>query len=505
MNTTQKQKSSPDFQVAIIGAGFAGLAAAFRLKQQARSSFVIFERADEVGGTWRDNTYPGCACDVPSHLYSFSFELNPNWSRMYSKQPEILAYLKNYVDKYDLRPYIRFKTEIIHSKFDESTGLWNLQDTQGNVTTARVVISAIGPLNRPHIPKVKGLENFQGESFHSSEWRDDCKLEGKKVAVIGTGASAIQFIPEIAPKVAKLSVFQRTAPWIIPKEDRKITKFEHQLFQKLPLFQQAHRGLIYWLNEFKGLSFMGNETLQKFGEKTAMEHLHDTITDPELRQALTPPYKMGCKRVLISNDYYPTFLRENVQLITEGIQEVKAHSIIDQAGNEYPVDTIIFGTGFVASEFIGVLNFRGLKDRDLMAEWSQTGAEAYYGIAAEGFPNLLFLVGPNTGLGHNSIVHMIESQLNYIMDYLKILDQGGEDAYLDVRADVQKKFNANIQNRLTETVWASGCKSWYQTSQGKNTTLWPGLTVEYRRKTRKINPCDYRLIKVSDYKQVVSY
>jgi len=494
-----KENTKADFQVAIIGTGFAGLAAAFRLLQKDRKSFVVFERASEVGGTWRDNIYPGCGCDVPSHLYSFSFELNPKWSQMYSKQPEILEYLNDCVDKHQLRKYIRFNTDIIQCEFDEEVGFWRLTDKAGNETTARIVISAIGPLNRPSIPKLKGLENFKGKYFHSSEWDYSQSLKGKKVAVIGTGASSIQFVPEIAPEVAQLSVFQRTPPWIVPKEDRSITKFEQNLFQKLPIFQKVHRGLIYWLNEFKGLAFIGNETIQKFAEKVALKHLQDSISDPQLREVFTPSYKIGCKRVLISNDYYPTFLRDNVDLVTEGIQEIGADYILDQSGKKHEVDTIIFGTGFVASEFIGVLNFSGLNQRSLIDEWSETEPKAYYGITTEGFPNLLFLVGPNTGLGHNSIVHMIESQLNYVLDYLKILDQGGEDAYLDVQAEVQENFNSTIQNRLTETVWASGCKSWYQNSEGKNTTLWPGLTVEYRQKTRKINPCDYRLIKVSDY------
>lgn len=492
-----------DFEVAVIGAGFAGLATAFRLLKEKRDNFVIFERASEVGGTWRDNIYPGCGCDVASHLYSFSFAPNPKWSRMFSRQPEILAYLKDCVAKHELEQYISFNTEIVHTRFDAANGFWHLIDNQGGITTARVVISAIGPLNRPSIPKFKGLSDFQGKTFHSSSWDYDYDLRNKKVAVIGTGASAIQFVPEIAPEVASMHVFQRTAPWIIPKPDRKITAFEQKLFEKVPIFQKAHRGLIYWLNELKGLGFIGNETIRTFAEQTAQKHLYDSLPDPVLREAFTPPYQLGCKRVLISNDFYPTFLQPHVHLITSGIKEITPTGIIDLQGNEYELDTIIFGTGFVASEFIGVLNFTGLNGRSLMEEWSEKGAEAYYGITTEGFPNLLFLVGPNTGLGHNSIVHMIESQLNYVMDYLKILDQGGTDTYLDVQPKVQAAFNANLQNRLGDTVWASGCKSWYQTSQGKNTTLWPGLTVEYRRKTRKINPCDYKLIKVSDYQGTV--
>lgn len=488
----------PAFEVAIIGAGFAGLAAAIRLKQENRNSFIIFERAAEVGGTWRDNVYPGCACDVPSHLYSYSFELNPNWSRAYSTQPEIFAYIKGCVTHYQLEKQIRYNTEITKLQFIESEGHWLLSSDDGYSTMARIVISATGPLNRPNLPNIKGLDSFKGTVFHSSNWNHKFDLTNKKVAVIGTGASAIQFIPQIAPKVVQLTIFQRSAPWVTPRMDRKLTNFEHSLYKAIPGVQRLIRAFIYWILELRGLSLLGNEAFNRFGAKMAKKHLENAIKDPILRDKLTPHYKMGCKRILVSDDYYPTFNRENVSLHTDGIREITPTSIIDEKGVEHEIDAIILGTGFVAAEMLLDTKMIGLNKRDLLAEWLEDGPEAYYGITVSGFPHLMFLVGPNTGLGHNSIIHMIESQVNYIIDFLKLLDKKEANAILDVKPAIQTEFNRKIQDELTGTVWASGCKSWYQTDKGKNTSIFPGLTVRYRRETKNVNPADYQQIKLTD-------
>lgn len=488
----------PDVDVAIIGAGFAGLGAAIRLKQRGNTSFVLFERAGEVGGTWRDNVYPGCACDVPSHLYSLSFAPNPNWSRMYSPQPEILDYLKNVVDQYDLKPAIRYNTEIVHTVFSEETACWTLTDRDGNTLTARVVVGAIGPLNRPSLPKLPGLDTFAGPAFHSANWDHSCDLTGKRVAIIGTGASAIQIVPAIAPQVQQLTIFQRTAPYVTPRLDRAVSPLEQRLFRRLPILQKAYRSVIYWFNELRGLSFLGNETFSKFGTKQAIKHLEAAISDPELRRKATPNYKLGCKRVLVSDDYYPALTRPNVELVTDRIAEVTPNAIIDKTGRAHPVDVLIFSTGFVAADIICDLHIIGRNDRNLFDEWLVTGPEAHHGITASGYPNLLFLVGPNTGLGHNSIVHMIESQVNYLLSYLDQLDRAGEGAFLDVKPDAQQRYNAAIQQKLTGTVWASGCQSWYLNAQGKNTTLWPDLTVTYRKATRRVNPADYDVISTAD-------
>ncbi|MFD2573607.1 flavin-containing monooxygenase [Spirosoma soli] len=486
-----------EVDVAIIGTGFAGLTAAVRLKQQRNTSFILFERADEVGGTWRDNVYPGCACDVPSHLYSLSFAPNPGWSRLYSPQPEILVYLKNVVSQHGLAPHIHYNTEIIRTEFSESNGFWTLTDRQQKSYTARVVIGALGPLNRPSIPRLNGLDTFTGRAFHSSAWDHSFDLTGKRVAVVGTGASAIQIIPQIAPSVFQLTVFQRTAPYVTPRLDRAVSPFEQRLFRHLPILQQTYRSFIYWLNELRGLSFLGNETFNKLGTKEAIKHIEASIADPELRRKVTPTYKLGCKRVLVSDDYYPALNRPNVELVTDRISEVRATSIITADGTERPVDALIFSTGFVAADIISDLQIIGRDGRNLFTEWLTTGAEAHYGITVSGYPNLLFLVGPNTGLGHNSIVHMIESQVNYVLDYLRLLDDAGEGAYLDVKPDAQETYNKILQQKLTGTVWASGCQSWYLNAQGRNTTIWPGLTASYRKATRRVKPSDYTVVQAA--------
>ncbi|AQG80168.1 flavin-containing monooxygenase [Spirosoma montaniterrae] len=481
----------PDVDVAIVGAGFAGLGAAIRLQQRGKTSFVIFERASDVGGTWRDNVYPNCACDVPSHLYSFSFAPNPAWSRKYSPQPEILTYLQNVVEQFTLRPYIRFRTDIVRTEFSEQTGFWTLTDRAGNVTTARVVVGATGPLNRLSLPKLPGIETFTGPAFHTSNWNTSTDLTGKRVAVVGTGASAIQVVPAIAPKVAQLTVFQRTAPYVTPRQDRQTSAFEQRLFASIPLVRKAYRGAIFWLNELTGLSFLGNETLHKVGSSIARKHLETAISDPELRRKATPDYKMGCKRVLVSDDYYPALARPNVELVTDPIAEVRPNSLVTTDGTERPVDVLIYATGFTVASIVSDLSIRGRAGRKLFDEWLTTGPQAHYGITVSGFPNLLLLVGPNTGLGHNSIVHIIESQLNYMISYLDLLDRAGEGVFLDVRPDAQEAYNNTIQQRMIGTVWASGCRSWYMDAQGRNTTIWPALASTYRNATRRVNPADY--------------
>ena len=493
--------TKPDVDVAIIGAGFGGLGAAIRLLQTGRESFVVFERADEVGGTWRENTYPGCACDVPSHLYSFSFAPNPHWSRKFSPQPEILAYLKNCVEQYGLRPYIRYNTNIIRTEFLENHGVWKLTDRAGNVLTARVVVVATGPFNRPSLPKLIGSEVFAGTVFHSSNWNHSIDFTGKRVAVVGTGASAIQIVPELAETVSQLSVFQRTAPYVAPRMDRVVSPFWQGIYRRFPVMQKAHRELIYGINELLGLSFLGNDTLNKFGTAQTRKHLEAAISDPELRRKATPGYKMGCKRVLVSDEYYPALARPNVELVTDQITQLSATGIITSDGTERPIDVLIFSTGFVVADIICDLQITGLNGRNLFGEWLKTGAEAYQGITAEGFPNLLFLLGPNTGLGHNSVVHMVESQVAYLLDYLRLLDGAGEGAYLDVKPEAQRAFSDSVQEKLKGTVWSSGCASWYHNEAGRNTTIWPDLNSAYRKLTRRVKPEDYvvRQIRVGGY------
>lgn len=489
----------PDVQVAVIGAGFAGLGAAIRLKLSGRTSFVVYERADDVGGTWRENTYPGCACDVPSHLYSYSFASNPNWSKAYSPQPEIHQYLHACVAQFGLRDSIRFNSEVVDTRWLEASACWQLTDQRGHVLTARVVVAATGPLNRPSVPNLPGLDTFTGTTFHSARWNHDYDLRGKHIAVIGTGASAIQIVPEIAPIAAQLTVFQRTAPYVTPRKNRSYASWQQRLYANLPFLQKLHRGTFYWLNELVGLSFLGNETINKLGTKTARMHLETQIKDPELRRKAWPTYKMGCKRVLVSDDYYPALTRPNVELVTERIEAVTPTGLRTVDGKERPFDVLIFSTGFVVADIYLNQLIVGRNGRSLLGEWEQTGAQALYGLTVSGFPNLLFLLGPNTGLGHNSVVHMIESQINYLMDYIQILEQTGDDAFLDVKPETQRTHNEQIQQQLAGTVWASGCQSWYMNQQGRNTTIWPDLTVTYRKVTRRVNMADYVVDRAGEF------
>lgn len=493
----------PDVQVAIIGAGFAGLGAAIRLSLSGRRSFVVFERSTDVGGTWRENTYPGCACDVPSHLYSFSFAPNPGWSKAYSPQPEIQQYLRHCVDQFNLRDQIRFQTAIVDTRWDEATARWHLTDQHGNQTTARVVVAATGPFTRPSVPKLSGLGTFTGTVFHSARWNHEYDLRGKRVAVIGTGASAIQIVPALAPQVAQLTVFQRTPPYVMPRNNRTYPAWQQRLYRTLPLAQQLHRHLLYWLNEAGGLAFMGNALLNKLATGQARRHLEAQVSDPDLRRRLWPTYTFGCKRVLVSDDYYPALTRPNVTLVTDPIETVTPTGIRTTGTTdptaEQPFDALIFSTGFQVADLPVVqlpngrtaFSFTGRNGRDLLTEWAQTGPQALYGMTASGFPNLLFLLGPNTGLGHTSVVHMIESQLNYLLSYLHTLEQAGDDAFLDVKPDSQRTHNDALQQQMAGTVWASGCRSWYMDAQGRNTTLWPALTVTYRQRTRRVNLADY--------------
>jgi len=482
-----------EVDVAIIGAGFAGLGIGIRLKMEGKRSFVIFERADELGGTWRDNVYPGCACDVPSLMYSFSFDQNPNWSRKYASQPEIFAYLKQSALRFKVRDHIRFKQEVSMLRFEQTEGRWLVQTRSGQQVKAKVVVSGFGALNRSMIPNITGRESFAGAAFHSSQWDTEFDVTNKRLAIIGTGASAMQIVPEVAKTAQHVSVFQRTPPWVIPRNDGPTSKRRQSLFSKAPILQKTMRGLLYWRLEAQVAGFLGNKFMQKKGQEVAEKHIEASIADPALRKAVTPTYAFGCKRVLLSDDYYPALQRPNVELVTAGISKIKKHSIVDQAGTERPFDAIIFCTGFVASQMALDMKIYGRHNRELMAEWQENGPEAYYGLSVPSYPNLFFLLGPNTGLGHHSVVHMIESQHNYVMDYLRLLDKENLP-YLDLKPDIYAKHNADIQQKLTKTVWQTGgCKSWYQMESGKNTTLWPGTTIGYRRKTYRVDRAVYEL------------
>jgi cation diffusion facilitator CzcD-associated flavoprotein CzcO len=478
------------YEVAIIGSGFGGLGMAIRLKQAGVHGLTILEKADELGGTWRDNTYPGAACDVPSHLYSFSFEPRTDWARRYATQPEILDYLRHCARKYGVLPHIRFGTEVTEARFDEDAGVWRISTTGGELT-ARVLISACGQLNRPALPDIPGRDAFEGVAFHSARWDHSAKLDGRRVAVIGTGASAIQFVPELAKRVDRLYLFQRSAPYVIDKADRVYTDLGRALMRTVPGWYPLSRATIYALFEARALGFVKYPGLMAPVVRRFRKNLNTHVPDPGLREALVPDYPMGCKRILISNDYYPALIRPHVELVTDPIERVTARGVRTRDGAERQVDAIVYGTGFRTGDFLAPVKVVGLDGRELNEEW-RDGASAHLGITVSGFPNLFLLYGPYTNLGHNSIIYMLESQFRYVLGCVRAMRRAGL-RWIDVRPDVQEAFDARMRRRMRETVWERGCHSWYMTADGRVVNNWPGFTFSYRNATRRPDPRHFRV------------
>jgi cation diffusion facilitator CzcD-associated flavoprotein CzcO len=477
-----------DVGTVIIGSGFGGLGSAIRLKQQGIEDFVVLERADEVGGTWRDNSYPGCACDVQSHLYSFSFAPNPNWTRSFSPQPEIWDYLKRCARDFGILPHVRFRHEVREAAWDNAAQRWRIETSQGRFN-ANVLVMASGALSEPSLPSLPGVESFKGSMFHSARWRHDVELRERRVAVVGTGASAIQFVPRIQPDVAKLHLFQRTPPWIVPRRDRALTPGERRLFRRFPLAQRVARASIYLVRELFVLGFR-HQWLAKRVERMALRHLERSVPDAALRAKLTPSYTIGCKRILISNDYLPSLTRPNVELVTEAIAEVREHSIVTRDGLERPVDVIIYGTGFRVTDQPLAKHIRGSDGRTLAEAWAGS-PQAHVGTTVAGFPNLFVLMGPNTGLGHNSVIYMIEAQIEHLLNALGYMRRHNVRA-IEPRADVQAAYVEEVQQRMKGTVWTTGgCASWYLDSKGRNSTLWPDFTWRFRRRVARLNPDEY--------------
>lgn len=476
--------------VAIVGAGFGGLCAAIQLLKSGNDRFVILEKGQDVGGTWNFNSYPGAACDVQSHMYSFSFEGNPDWSKRFASRDEIKAYIDRVADKYKLRSFIRFGQEVNEARFDEASARWTLRTAAGDTIVAKYFLLASGPLHVVSMPAIKGLEKFKGKVMHSAQWDHGYDLAGKRVASIGTGASAIQYCPEIAPKVQQLHVFQRTPAWIVPRDDRAYLGIEKKAFAKFPALRKLHRARFYWSNEARLLGAL-NPKVAKVLEAVSKLQMRLQVKDPAIRAKLTPDYTIGCKRVLISNKWFPMFNRANVELVTDGIREITADGIVTADGVERKVDCLVMGTGFVVDPRLYMESFPviGLGGRDLRQDW-KNASEAYLGTTVTGFPNMFQLVGPNTGLGHNSIIFMIEAQMNLIMDCMRVTAQKNAD-YVDVKPEVQYAFNAQVQRDMQGTVWTSGCKSWYQQADGKNTALWPYSTARFWLDTRKAKATDY--------------
>ena len=477
-----------DVDVAVVGSGFSGLAMARQLKRSYNDDFVVLERGDDVGGTWRDNTYPGCTCDVPSHLYSFSFALNPEWSNTFSPQPEIKAYIRRTAEEHGLLPHIRFNTEVLSAAWDEQAQRWRLETSRGPVS-ARVLIAGAGPLSEPRIPDVPGIENFKGKVFHSAQWDHEHDLRGERVAVVGTGASSIQFVPRIQPEVEKLHLFQRTAPWITPRPDRPITRFEKTLYRRVPAAQRLMRRAIYWGRELYAIPML-RARLSSIVKLIALRQLKQQVPDPELRAKLTPDYAPGCKRILVANDYYPSLSKPNVEVLTGGVKEIREHSVVNADGTEREVDTIIFGTGFHVTDLPIGQHVRGRGGRTLDEVW-QGSPQMHRGTAVAGYPNFFFLLGPNTGLGHTSVVLMAEAQARYISQAIGHMRSRGL-ATVEVRAEAQRTWNEEVQRRMKGTVWTTGgCASWYIDSKGLNTTLWPDFSFRFVRAMREFRPDEH--------------
>jgi cation diffusion facilitator CzcD-associated flavoprotein CzcO len=476
--------------VAIVGAGFGGLGMAIRLKQAGRDDFVVLERASDVGGTWQANTYPGCQCDIPSNLYSFSFAPKSDWATAYPMRDQILDYLHDCARRFGVAPHVELDCELLDATWDAERGRWDLETSSGSLS-ARVLVAAPGLLSEPCVPNLPGLDRFEGTTFHTAKWDHDHDLTGERVAVLGTGASAVQVVPAIRERVGRLFVFQRTPPWVIPHLDHPVGPRLRRLYERIPAAQRLVRATVWGLHELLVPGMARDPRLLKGHELLARSNMRRSISDPELRRRLTPDYAIGCKRILLSSDWYPAITSPGVELVTSGIREVREHSIVDGDGVEHELDTIVFATGFVPSDPPIARRLRGRAGRTLSETW-QGSPQAYLGTTVAGFPNLFLFYGPNTNLGHNSIVYMLESQMTYVMSALDAMDERGA-ACVELRPQVQDVFNEEMQERLQGSVWNSGCSSWYLDRHGRNSIQWPGFTFEYRRRTRRFEPADYRL------------
>lgn len=483
--------ASNHHDVVIIGAGFGGIGAAIQLGRRGFGDIVLLEKSDDVGGTWRDNSYPGCACDVPSHLYSFSFALNPSWSDTFSGQDEIWQYLRACADRYGVTGRIRLNHAVTAAAWDDAGRIWRITTSRGEYS-ARVLIAACGPLSEPSLPDIEGLDDFAGTLFHSARWRHDHDLTGRRVAVIGTGASAAQFIPEIQPQVGELTLFQRTPAWVMRRGARRISRAEQAVYRNVPAAQRTVRSALYWGREAWAAGFL-HPRINKLAQRMSERMLRRQVPDPELRGKLRPDYLMGCKRILLSNDYWPALTRDNVTVVTEKIQRVEPDAVVTTDGVRHRVDTIIAGTGFHVTDPPIMSLVAGRDGRGLADTWTPT-LRAFKGTTVHGFPNFFVLLGPNTGLGHTSVVLMIEAQLKQVVEALTHLRRTGR-ATIEPRADSQRRYNEAVDRAMHGTVWTSGgCNSWYLDSSGRNSTIWPGFATGFRLRAARFDPADYEVV-----------
>lgn len=480
-----------EVDVLIIGSGFSGLGMAISLQQEGKRRYVVLEKGAGVGGTWRENHYPGCACDVPSHLYSFSFAQNPAWSHQFAPQPEILAYLERTAQDFGVLPRCRFGVEVVSSTWDEAASRWLISTQQGEQYSARQLVLGVGGLHHPKFPEVPGRASFSGTQLHSAQWDDSVPLEGKRVAVVGTGASAIQVMPALAPKVKQLTLFQRTPAWVLPRADGPISRFALWLYRVLPFLMTLRRARIYVKLESRAAGFTRWPWLLRAAEWLGKRHIHQQVSESALRARLTPTYAAGCKRILLSDDYYPAFNRPNVTLESCAVKEVTPTGVVTADGRHVDCDVIAWCTGFDVAAPLARMKVLGRGGRDLSESW-RDGLHAYRGTTVPGFPNLYVLMGPNTGLGHNSMVYMIESQIHFVMEHLRALEAAGGTS-IEVTEEAERQFNEGLRERQPHTVWASGCSSWYLDSHGRNVMLWPGATYAFRKLTSTVDPAHVKV------------
>ncbi|HEX3921041.1 MAG TPA: NAD(P)/FAD-dependent oxidoreductase [Streptosporangiaceae bacterium] len=479
------------YRVAVIGAGFGGIGLAIAFKQAGIEDFVILDRADDIGGIWRDNSYPGLCCDVPSHLYSFSFR--PwRWSRRFPPREEILGYMRGLVAEYGIGQHLRLGNGVVAAEFDAGRGLWNLTLDDGGTLQATSVVCAVGQLGRPALPDIPGRDEFAGPSWHSGRWNHDIDLAGKRVAVVGTGASAIQFVPEVAKIAGQADIYQRSAPYVLPKADRPYREVEQDLYDRLPLVRKADRLRIFLYGELLTSGFVLSPKLLGGPMQLWRHQLRSQIADPGLRAKCIPDYVMGCKRVVFSNDWYPTMTRPNVELITDRIERIAPGGVVTADGVTRPADVIVYGTGFKAVELLAPMRVTGPSGQSLQEAW-RDGAQAYLGITVSGFPNFFMLYGPNTNLGGNSIIYMLEGQIGYVLSAVQALE-AQRLAWLDVRPEVQESFNSWVQKASRTSVWETGCHSWYTTATGRNTNNWPDHTFMYRYRVRNFDLAAYQVM-----------
>ena len=474
----------------IIGAGFSGICTAIKLREIGIDNFIIAEKTGGISGTWHDNAYPGAACDVPSHLYSFSFAPNPNWSRRFSPSHEIKAYVEKVVKDYDIKKHIKQNTEIISATFDKKTGLWQVVDKQGKTYSARFIVTSVAILSTPQLPKIEGMDSFDGPTFHSARWDHDVDIQGKRIAVIGSAASALQIIPEIAKTAAHVDVFQRTANFVIARGDRNYTKFEKTMFRKLPWTMKITRARIYiYLDTLFYRNFQQGSFINKFLTRLAASYRKKQITDPKLREILTPNYAMGCKRILLSDNYYAALHRNNVSVITNPIDKITAAGISTNTAHLHKADILVYATGFKTTTFLTGIEMNGTQGATL-TKWRKN-PKALRGLVIDNMPNAFFLLGPNTNLGHSSMILMIEAQVKYMVKCILAVPEG---QYINVKTSAMKRYNEDLQKKLDKSVWATGCQSWYKNSDGSIPTMWPYQTAHFAKMMRNFDVSEYDLV-----------